>query len=419
MAQHVELTEANGMVYVSGPYHLMSENVNPRLKSQGFRWDGIAKRWELPAAKLTPIKRKNLMKLIEPLTAAGAASSGADLRSPKQIVEDNIQQRRSQGLCLNPPYELKDKAKSLGGIWDSLGGVWCMPDKASYDALREAINQTPKMVALREIARRKTERLGVNIPYEYKDEAKSLGGLWDADYRLWYMPDTSSKQKLLDKIEADAERARQVAQRHLEEQRAREEAERKRLGLQTYYFPGHSRGDHPAIGHTFRDRKTGEFMVVVDVKSVFYREDGMSFGLPDDTGWMHTVTAKPAEDESAIQGIKDREQQELTRSEAQKRRRELVRDFQKRENHAPGETDLRRFDRMLLSGARSLAYGGGDWFVITPSRIWYVQNNGSDGDDWSLNNVVTGGAGAIGWSVPHTEALEQEILALDALVGEK
>ena len=419
MAQYVELTEANGVVYVSGPYHLMSENVNPRLKSQGFRWDGIAKRWELPSAKLTPLKRKNLMKLIEPLTAAGATSSGADLRSPKEKFLDEIRQRRFQGLCIDPPYELRDKVKSLGGLWDEYGRVWCMPDAAALAELREAINQTPKMVALREIARRKKERLGVNIPYDYKDEAKSLGGLWDADYSLWYMPDSSTKKKILDKVEEDKERARQVAQRHLEENREREEAERKRLGLKTYYFPGDSRGDRPAIGHTFRDRKTGDFMVVVDVKSVFYPEDGMSFGLPDDRGWMHTVTAKPAEDNSAIQGIKDREQQELTRSEAKKRRRELVRDFQKRENHAPGETDLRRFDRVLLSGARSLAYGGGEWFVITPSRIWYVQNNGSDGGDWSHNNVVTGGAGAIGWVVPHTEALEQELRSLDTLIGEK
>jgi len=44
-------------------------------------------------------------------------------------------------------------------------------------------------------------------------------------------------------------------------------------------------------------------------------------------------------------------------------------------------------------------YGGGDWFVIGPERIWYVRNNGADGDNWSANNVRTGGAGAIGWYI--------------------
>jgi len=44
-------------------------------------------------------------------------------------------------------------------------------------------------------------------------------------------------------------------------------------------------------------------------------------------------------------------------------------------------------------------YGGGDWFVIGTDCIWYVQNNGMDGDNWSHNNVRTGGAGAIGWKI--------------------
>ena len=45
-------------------------------------------------------------------------------------------------------------------------------------------------------------------------------------------------------------------------------------------------------------------------------------------------------------------------------------------------------------------YGGGDWFVIGADWIWHVRNNGMDGDDWSQNNVRTGGAGAIGWRIP-------------------
>lgn len=416
---HVELTEANGMVYVTGPYHLMAENVNPRLKSQGFRWDGGARRWELPAAKLTPIKRKNLMKIIEPLTAAGATSSGADLRSPKQKIEDEMLRRRTEGLCVDIPYDLSEKAKSLGGLWNPTTRLWCMPDKAALDVIREAVNQTPKMVALREIARRKAERLGVNIPYEYKDEAKSLGGLWDQGTRTWYMPDTSTKQKVLDKVEADQEQARQVALRHMEQERERVEAERKRLGLKTYYEPGYSRGDHPAVGQTFKDRKTGEFMVVTDVKSVFYREDGLSFGLPDDTGWMHTITAKPAEDETAIQSIKDREQQELTVAQARTRRKELAKMFRDRGDFPTTETDLRREDRLVLSGRNSVAYGGGNWFVITPSHIWFVQNNGGDGDNWGSNNVVTGGAGAMGWRMPRTDELVGELQQLDALIGER
>ncbi len=407
------------MVYVTGPYHLMADNVNPRLKSQGFRWDGGARRWEIPASKLTPLKRKNLLKLIEPLTAAGAATSGADLRSPKQKADDEMRRRKNENLCIDVPFELGDKAKSLGGLWDGVFRTWCMPDATALAALRAAINQTPKMVALREIARRKAERLGVNIPYEYKDKAKSLGGLWDQDTRTWYMPDTSTRQKVLDEVKADQEQARQVALRHMEQERERVEAERKRLGLKTYYEPGDSRGDHPAVGQTFKDRKTGEFMTVVDVKSVFYREDGLSFGLPDDTGWMHTITAKPSEDETAIQGIRDREQRELTVAQARNRRKDLVKLFRDRGDFPTTQTDIRNEDRLVVSGRNSIAYGGGDWFVITPSHIWFVQNNGGDGDNWGANNIVTGGAGAMGWRMPRTDELAQELQQLDALIGER
>jgi len=57
-------------------------------------------------------------------------------------------------------------------------------------------------------------------------------------------------------------------------------------------------------------------------------------------------------------------------------------------------------------------YGGGEWFVIQKNKIWYVKNNGMDGDDWSRNNVETGGAGAIGCYVKFDEKLAAKIRSL-------
>jgi hypothetical protein len=55
---------------------------------------------------------------------------------------------------------------------------------------------------------------------------------------------------------------------------------------------------------------------------------------------------------------------------------------------------------------------------VQPEAIWYIQNNGSDGDNWSSNNVRTGGAGAIGWHVPRTEGLVTALYGLrDILAG--
>ncbi len=58
-------------------------------------------------------------------------------------------------------------------------------------------------------------------------------------------------------------------------------------------------------------------------------------------------------------------------------------------------------------------YGGGDWFVVGKSGIWYVRNNGMDGDDWSRNNVRTGGAGAIGWKIPENKIIENRLRELE------
>ena len=58
-------------------------------------------------------------------------------------------------------------------------------------------------------------------------------------------------------------------------------------------------------------------------------------------------------------------------------------------------------------------YGGGEWFVITDTHIWYVRNNGADGDNWSRNNVRTGGAGAIGYRVPYNNELAEQLRKLD------
>ena len=61
-------------------------------------------------------------------------------------------------------------------------------------------------------------------------------------------------------------------------------------------------------------------------------------------------------------------------------------------------------------------YGFGEWFVVTQAHIWYVQNRGADGDDWSRNNVRTSGAGAIGYRVAYTEELAQKLRDIDSQI---
>ncbi len=57
-------------------------------------------------------------------------------------------------------------------------------------------------------------------------------------------------------------------------------------------------------------------------------------------------------------------------------------------------------------------WGGGEWYIFTDDSIWVIENNGADGDNWSANNIITAGAGAIGYKCKRTPELEAAIRAV-------
>jgi hypothetical protein len=63
-------------------------------------------------------------------------------------------------------------------------------------------------------------------------------------------------------------------------------------------------------------------------------------------------------------------------------------------------------------------YGSGQWFVIEKDRVLHIINNGMDGDDWSVNNIRTGGAGAIGFEIPKTDEVVNALKRIKE-IGEK
>lgn len=66
------------------------------------------------------------------------------------------------------------------------------------------------------------------------------------------------------------------------------------------------------------------------------------------------------------------------------------------------------FESLEITGAN--IYGGGKWLYDTEHSFYYVCNNGMDGDDWSLNNFPTGGAGAICRKVEKPDADVNEFI---------
>jgi hypothetical protein len=153
-------------------------------------------------------------------------------------------------------------------------------------------------------------------------------------------------------------------------------------------------------------------------------------------GWL---TAQPVAVEKIL-NVREELTLEYRRREAEKRREEKkkkanelqakIDDIKKAfenaeypdpEKEAPGEAAQFQpgYEKMRVEGEviqhplnPKNAWGGGEWWVIQENWIWYIRNNGFDGDDWGRNNVQTGGAGAIGVRVPFSEELAAQIRSL-------
>lgn len=173
---------------------------------------------------------------------------------------------------------------------------------------------------------------------------------------------------------------------------------------------GQGYGGHDyRVGETFRDRKHG-LVTVLSSSKTYYREDGMSFGVGDESGYVFSAVVRPATDDESAPILEQEE--EIRRKNTAKVRLQQIADDIRTNGDRPSDaqpTGDRYMDTQDI-------YGGGSWFVVGADYIWYVRNNGMDGDNWGDNNVGTGGAGAIGYRVAFDATLATEIRDIEAIL---
>lgn len=155
-------------------------------------------------------------------------------------------------------------------------------------------------------------------------------------------------------------------------------------------------GDYPLDGP--------EWLYVQRARANYIREDGMSFGVGDEEGHVYTAWCRSATAEEAAPAIAKQEKRATAKQLSVDATALFQRVFDVGEYVQPSEDGKIRLEGPPVylgkKEARSVIYGGGRWFVIEGDYIWAVRNNGADGDDWSHNNIHTGGAGAIGRRMP-------------------
>lgn len=163
------------------------------------------------------------------------------------------------------------------------------------------------------------------------------------------------------------------------------------------------------------DKGYPEYLYVVEAGHTYHREDGMSFGVGDESGYTYWARCREATEEEAAPLKAEIERQQKEKA-ARQRLGEIKKHVQGVGERPDPEQGQRRLDGETVLNSRT-PYGGGDWWVIASDAIWYVRNNGNDGDCWAHNNVETGGAGAVGWYVPYTDDLAAELRELAATLS--
>jgi len=196
-------------------------------------------------------------------------------------------------------------------------------------------------------------------------------------------------------------------------------------GLLVTEFPRRTRQEAPPAGYVFRSNKYGKHVTVVKVRSEFLSANDCAENGDETFGgaayWLHTIYCRPATDEEAAP-VLAAEVEAQKKKDAAARLEAIAKQTCLTGERAPkieGTQDGRNdVDGEVLCDSFDL-HGGGSRFVITSDAIWYVRNNGADGDDWSANNVRTGGAGAVGYRVPLDAGLAEEIRTLAGIVEVK
>lgn len=94
--------------------------------------------------------------------------------------KDNIQ------TYLNVPFEDKDTVKALGAWFDVTKKAWYVPKNGDVSKFQKWLPNgkiTKTMATLKKI--------WLKVPYDNKDEVKSLGARWDNDKKQWYALSTN------------------------------------------------------------------------------------------------------------------------------------------------------------------------------------------------------------------------------------
>ena len=287
-------------------------------------------------------------------------------------------------------------------------GIASLPEyQKRLDAALASVKERKEAEATREASEGRT---WLRVPYADKDHAKKHGARFDGDRKQWYVIGKDVPEALEQYLPDDSGGGRPNDKRP-----GNGQPEQKEAGQYTISNGSGYGGSPYKTGETIRSNRKDlpEYVTVIRASQRYYGEDGMSFGVGDDSGYVYTATVREATREEAAP-VRAREEAKKARKQAKEILLSIAREI--RENgDRPELQGAPAGVRIDMPGNPENIHGGGEWFVIGQDRVWHVRNNGADGDDWSANNIRTGGAGAIGFAIPFDRGLAGRLVgALEA-----
>jgi hypothetical protein len=319
---------------------------------------------------------------IYPLTGEQTAKS-RDLSSVPELKKwlEYVEEKAPEYIYQNGV----DKLKTLG--------IEKHPElKSRMDAAIQAVKNRKEVESAakqEEVAEEaKRDKTYLSVPYDDRIKAKRAGAKFDGDRKKWYV--TGDIPESLRQYGAEGPSGAGVLP-----------------GEQFRISGGEGYGYREMrAGQTIRNpRDTGpRYVTILSASKRYYSDDGMSFGVGDDRGHVFSAIARESTDEESAT-LRDTEQ---ARDEVKRAKAALsvIADKIKKDGEHPEGSNTPDGER--YADTQNI-YGGGEWFVIGDKDIWYVKNNGMDGDNWGGNNVSTGGAGGIGWRIPFESKTAEDI----------
>jgi len=412
----IKVEEIGTELVVSGSYDEM-KGILSKIKSRGFYYNGSDRTWRIPLSKMTPAKRKNLDKLLGVLTPAQKAKKEQEDKAREQeviVAAKTLAGHKYPGLpvTLNmlslyvkgSTYPIKDKLYKLGGRWENNTAAYVFPvlkmTMDQLDDLHKVLEVRGKVNGDRFEAVKKLlgsdhklnwPTLGITLSYTLKEGFAIKGGTKPYagkirslfEHPQWTGYHWSVKgmtegpdpfEKLIDIFDGDEKEEATKPPPAPAEPKCR--PNRK---------PGYC-------------RRCGQPVAVGDgciYQAIDYENDRNVWEVVHEDKRVCEENIKRKKEEMDLE-----RERHLLKSTAYKN----IMGWVKSHGTAPSGHHKIPGELTYIKDRRSVIYGGGEWVVTEPDgkHFWYVRNNGADGDDWSRNNVQTGGAGAIGVRAPLT-----------------